>query len=142
TVHGQGTATEIHARDLTLDKFIDAGTLAAATSLPRTAGDPHTVLMTGSNGWLGRFLALEWLQRLSATGGERIAVVRGHDAATARSRVETVFDSGDPKLLGRFRELATDHLEVVAGDIGERNLGLDLATWRRLTESVDVIVHP
>jgi len=32
-VHGRD-ATEVHASDLTLDKFIDAKTLAAAASLP------------------------------------------------------------------------------------------------------------
>jgi fatty acid CoA ligase FadD9 len=140
-VHGQG-ATEVHASDLTLDKFIDATTLANALTLPRATGATTTVLLTGANGWLGRFLALEWLERLSQTGGTLIAIVRGRDAAAARSRLETAFDSGDPELLQRFRELAADHLEVVAGDIGERNLGLDLATWHRLAQSVDLIVHP
>ena len=37
TVHGQG-ATTVYASDLTLDKFIDAATLAAAQTLPRVAG--------------------------------------------------------------------------------------------------------
>ena len=45
-------------------------------------------------------------------------------------------------LLRRFRDLAAEHLEVLAGDIGEPNLGLDEATWNRLAESVDLIVHP
>jgi fatty acid CoA ligase FadD9 len=45
-------------------------------------------------------------------------------------------------LLRRFRELAADHLEVLAGDIGEANLGLDTATWTRLTGTVDLVVHP
>ena len=38
--------------------------------------------------------------------------------------------------------MAADHLEVIAGDIGEPNLGLDQATWERLAQSVDLIVHP
>jgi len=141
TVHGQGTV-ELHASDLTLDKFIDVKTLAAAKTLPHTAGQPHTVLLTGANGYLGRFLCLEWLQRLSQTGGRLICVVRGGDAATARTRLEGVFDSGDPELLGHFHELAADHLEVLSGDIGQPNLGLDEATWDRLAQSVDLIVHP
>jgi fatty acid CoA ligase FadD9 len=44
-------------------------------------------------------------------------------------------------MLRRFRDLAAEHLEVVPGDIGEPNLGVDQATWRRLGESVDLIVH-
>ena len=151
TVHGQG-ANEVRASDLTLDKFIDAETLAGAPTLPHTtnahsgaaslSGEPQTVLLTGANGWLGRFLTLEWLERLAETGGTLITIVRGRDAADARTRLEMVFDSGDPELLRRFRELASDHLEVITGDIGEPNLGLDSATWNRLADRVDLVVHP
>ena len=42
----------------------------------------------------------------------------------------------------RFRRLAADHLEVIAGDIGEPKLGVDDATWDRLAHNVDQIVHP
>jgi fatty acid CoA ligase FadD9 len=141
SVHGRG-ATEARAGDLTLDKFIDAETLAEAGTLAHPTGDPRTVLLTGANGWLGRFLALEWLERLSQTGGTLIAIVRGADPAQARARLERAFESADPALPWRFRELAADHLEVLAGDIGEPNLGLDAATWNRLASSVDLIVHP
>ena len=142
TVHGSD-AQEVRATDLTLDKFIDSATLDAAKDLPRNAiGDPQTVLLTGANGYLGRFLALEWLQRLSQTGGKLITVIRGADADAARARLESVFDSGDPQLLAQFRALAAEHLEVIPGDIGEPNLGLDDATWRQLAQRVDLIVHP
>jgi fatty acid CoA ligase FadD9 len=141
TVHGRG-ATEVRAAELTLDKFIDAETLAQASTLPRATGTPHTVLLTGANGYLGRFLTLEWLKRLAETGGKLITVIRGTDTEAATKRLEAVFDSGDPQLLDRFRTLAADHLEVIVGDIGEPNLGVDQSTWERLAQSVDLIVHP
>jgi fatty acid CoA ligase FadD9 len=141
TVHGQG-ATAISADELTLDKFIDAQTLSNAKSLPHITGEPHTVLLTGANGWLGRFVALEWLQRLSERGGKLITIVRGRSAEESRARLEKAFDSGDPELLSRFRELAATHLEVLPGDIGDQDLGVNAATWKRLTENVDLIVHP
>jgi fatty acid CoA ligase FadD9 len=141
TVHRQG-ATQVRASDLTLDKFIDANTLADANTLPRSTGEPHTVLLTGANGYLGRFLCLEWLERLSLTGGKLICIVRGADAATARTRLERVFDSGDPELMRRYHELAAGHLEVLSGDIGDPNLGLEEAAFHRLAARVDLIVHP
>jgi fatty acid CoA ligase FadD9 len=139
-IHGKGQTT-VHASDLTLDKFIDSATLTAAKTLPRATGEPHTVLLTGANGYLGRFVTLEWLERLSRTGGKLITIIRGSDAAAARARLEAVFDSGDPGLPAHFRELATEHLEVIVGDIGEPNLGLDDANWRRLADNVDLISH-
>ena len=141
TVHGRD-ATEVRAADLTLDKFIDAKTLTDAPALPRATGTPHTILLTGANGYLGRFLCLEWLERLGETGGKLVCIVRGTDAAAAAKRLGEVYRSGDPHLVERFRELATDHLEVIAGDIGEPNLGLDQATWDGLAHGVDLIVHP
>ena len=140
SVHGAG-ATEIHARSLTLDKFIDADLLKAATTLARSAGEIRTVLLTGATGFLGRFLSLEWLQRLADSGGTVICIARGRDSVQARERIEAGLDT-DPALLQRFRTLAEGHLEVLAGDIGEPGLGLDDSTWNRLANSVDLIVHP
>ncbi|MTE17243.1 carboxylic acid reductase [Nocardia aurantiaca] len=139
TVHG---GSEIRAADLTLDKFVDAATLAAAPGLPLAAHPPRTVLLTGANGYLGRFLCLEWLQRLDESDGTLVCVIRGHDAASARRRLDEVFDSGDPELSRRYRELAAHRLRVLAGDIGAPNLGLDQAVWQELADTVDLIVHP
>jgi fatty acid CoA ligase FadD9 len=141
TVHGRD-ATEVHARDLTLDKFIDAQTLAAAPSLPGPASEIRTVLLTGATGFLGRYLALEWLERMDLVDGKVICLVRAKDDATARERLDKTFDSGDPELLRHYQELAGDHLEVLAGDKGEADLGLEPATWQRLADTVDLIVDP
>ncbi|BBY08299.1 acyl-CoA synthetase [Mycobacterium noviomagense] len=141
SVHGRD-AVEVHARDLTLDKFLDAKTLADAPNLPGPSAEVRTVLLTGATGFLGRYLALEWLERMDLVDGKVIALVRAKDDATARTRLDKTFDSGDPKLLAHYRELAADHLEVVAGDKGEPDLGLDRQTWQRLAETVDLIVDP
>ena len=141
SVHGRG-ATVAHARDLTLDKFIDPQTLATAPSLPGPSTEVRTVLLTGATGFLGRYLALEWLQRMDLVGGTVICLVRAKDDAAARARLDRIFDSGDPELLRLYRRLADEHLEVIAGDKGEANLGLDQQTWQRLADSVDVIVDP
>jgi fatty acid CoA ligase FadD9 len=176
-VHGR-EATEVRASDLTLDKFLDEATLSAAASLPGPSSEIRTVLLTGATGFLGRYLALEWLERMALVDGKVICLVRGKDDAAARARLDATFDGSnsqvasllpagadsqvasllpagadsqvasllpagaDPKLLAHYREIAADHLEVIAGDKGEPNLGLDPATWQRLADTVDMIVDP
>jgi fatty acid CoA ligase FadD9 len=141
SVHGRD-ATEVHASDLTLDKFIDAPTLAAAPTLPRPSDEVRTALLTGATGFLGRYLALDWLERMDLVDGKVIALVRAKSDEDARARLDRIFDSGDLNLLAHYRELAADHLEVIAGDKGEPNLGLDQQTWQRLADTVDLIVDP
>ena len=144
SVHGRSKeqAVEVHASDLTLDKFIDAATLAAAPTLPPPSAEVRTVLLTGATGFLGRYLALEWLERMDLVDGKVIALVRAKSDEDARTRLDKTFDSGDPKLLANYQHLAADHLEVLAGDKGEANLGLDAQTWQRLADTVDLIVDP
>ncbi|WP_435591420.1 carboxylic acid reductase [Nocardia sp. bgisy118] len=139
-VHGD--TGRVTAAQLTLEAFLDPATLSAAGDLPLATGPARTVLLTGANGYLGRFLCLEWLERLSTVGGKLICLVRGADGYAARKRLDEVFDTGDAELLDRFHELAERGLEVLAGDIGEPNLGVDEATWRRLAAEVDLVVHP
>jgi fatty acid CoA ligase FadD9 len=144
SVHGrsEGPVTEVHASDLTLDKFIDAKTLRAAPTLPGPSAEVRTVLLTGATGFLGRYLALEWLERMALVDGKLICLVRAKDNATARQRLDNIFDSVDALLLHDYRELAANHLEVIAGDVSEPNLGLDPQTWQRLADTVDLIVDP
>jgi len=145
SVHGRD-AVEVHASDLTLDKFVDAATLAAAPDLPKPTSEVRTVLLTGATGFLGRYLALEWLERMDLVDGKVIALVRGKTDEEARARLDKTFGGGDfqgdPKLLAHYQQLAADHLEVLAGDKGEANLGLDQQTWQRLADTVDLIVDP
>ncbi|MFE4016249.1 carboxylic acid reductase [Streptomyces sp. NPDC059101] len=141
SVHGP-SATRLMASDLTLDAFLDTQTLARDNTPTGPLPKARTILLTGANGYLGRFLCLEWLERVAERGGTLVCVVRGSTAELARTRLDAAFDSGDPELLQRYHDLAGEHLEVVAGDIGEADLGLDKETWQRLADTVDLIVHP
>jgi acyl carrier protein len=139
SVHDRDT-TEARAADLTLDKFIDATT--AAPTLPGPGAEVRTVLLTGATGFLGRYLVLEWLEQLELVGGTLLCLVRAKPGEAAWQRLEKTFDSGDPKLLLHFQDLAADHLQVIAGDKDKANLGLDEKTWQRLADTVDLIVDP
>jgi fatty acid CoA ligase FadD9 len=139
SVHGRG-ATEVRAADLTLDRFLDGEVRTATRAQP--SAQIRTVLLTGATGFLGRYLALQWLERMSEVGGTVICLVRAKDDTAARNRLDRTFDSGDPELLHHYLDLADRHLQVIAGDKGEENLGLDPRVWQRLADTVDVIVDP
>ncbi len=139
SVHGS-EAAEVHAADLTLDKFLDAPMLNAAPTAPGPSTEVRTVLLTGATGFLGRYLVLELLEQMELTDGTLICLVRADSDEDARRRLEKIFDSGDPEFLAHFQELAADHLQVIAGDKGEADLGLDRQTWQRLADTVDLIV--
>ncbi|MGE3324951.1 MAG: carboxylic acid reductase [Acidimicrobiia bacterium] len=138
SVHGRG-ARQINASDLTLEKFIGADVLAsAATALP--SAETRHVFLTGSTGFLGRFLAIEWLERMSAVGGTVSCLVRASNDSAGLARLRDAL-SGDAALEERFERLRP-HLEIVVGDMAEPRLGIGDATYARLADSVDRIVHP
>ena len=139
SVHG-ASSSQIRAGDLKLDKFLETEIITAAQRHSTARGG--TVLLTGANGYLGRFLALEWLERIAANNGKLICLVRGTDTVAARQRLEKAFAGGDPELAAHFRELAASHLDVVTGDIGERNLGVEQALWRHWADTIELIMHP
>ena len=141
SIHGRGAA-EIRARDLSLERFLNRETLESAQHAAAPAQEIRTVLVTGANGYLGRFLCLEWLERMAAVGGRVVSIARGEDAAAARRRIASAYDTGDPELTSYFDSLARAHLEVFAGDLGESDLGLSRGDWHMLAETVDLIVHP
>lgn len=139
SVHGKG-ATEIRAAELALSKFIDADCLASAAALPESNLEARTVLLTGANGFLGRFVCLAWLEKLASLGGKVICLVRAADNTAARARLDEAY-TGDPQLEARYGELARDHLDVFAADVGEERMGLNGDDYQRLVEDVDRVVH-
>jgi glycopeptidolipid biosynthesis protein len=139
SVHGHDTE-HVHARDLKLDRFIDDATLATAPTLPGPSDDVRTILLTGATGFVGRYLVLQTLEQMKLVGGTVICLVRAKTDADARRRLDLTFDTGDAELLRYYQELAADHLEVVAGDKAEADLGLEQRTWQRLARDVDLII--
>jgi thioester reductase-like protein len=77
-------------------------------------------LVTGFPGFIGRRL----VRRLLEGDGER--------------RVVALVEE---RMAERARSLAGEGVEVVAGDISQRRLGLDDATWERLAGSVTHVFH-
>lgn len=132
---------ELAAEDFRVEAFIDGATLNAAAVLPAAPWPACSVLLTGANGFLGGRLALAWLERLARTGGRLVCLVRPSHTRSARERLEARFAHLDPTTAARWRTLAADHLEVVAGDISAPRLGLDAATYDRLAHGIEAIGH-
>lgn len=140
SVHGKN-ASQITADDLELARFMDHTILDQASSLPECVAEPQTVLLTGANGFLGHIICLEWLEKLAAKDGKLVCLVRAADNATARVRLDSAFEGLDPELEARYKALAPNHLEVLAGDVGDDLLGLNEEDYRRLAENVDRVSH-
>lgn len=132
----------LRASDLKLHKFLDEAVLTAASHAPPPVERVSNILLTGANGFLGRFLCLDWLELAADRGGKVYCLARGSDADAAFARIEKMFDSGDPELLDHFRALAEKHLEIICGDLAEPLLGLGKAGFADLAAKVDHIVHP
>lgn len=106
----------IQAADLTLQKFFSPEELQHGKSqygqpLPSTA---KHVLLTGANGFLGRFVALEALKKVTPLGGRVYCLVRAQSDEQAWERMMQAYHTPDGKLrdyLERFRS----SLVVLAG---------------------------
>lgn len=139
-VHGSAQPRQLAAGDLDIVRLQPQLADLPAPASPAAAEATRTVLLTGATGFLGRFQLLEWLERMAAVDGHVICLVRGRDQDDAAARLRDTF-AGDDELAARIAELA-QHLEVVVGDVAEARLSLDDATWQRLADTVDRIVHP
>jgi len=85
------------------------------------------ILVTGATGFIGR----EIVARLLAADRPLAVLARGRDGAGARTRVAAAL--GDAAALER--------VEIVEGDLGAVDAGLDPVDLRRLRERVETVIH-
>ena len=105
--------------------------------------ESRTVLLTGANGFLGRFLCLEWLERVATDRRQGHLPDPRRRPRGGRLAGSPPRSSGDAVARAALpRSSPQDHLEVVVGDVAEPRLGVDDATYDRLAREVDRIVHP
>lgn len=141
TVHDTASGN-ITRDELQLSSFIAKDTLQQASSISNTSHDkPQCVLLTGANGFLGRFVCLEWLEKLAAGQGQLICLIRATSDEAAKARLDTVFSGLDSQLEQRYQALARHHLQVIAGDVSEPRLGLSQRRYDDLAGQVDRISH-
>jgi fatty acid CoA ligase FadD9 len=139
SVHG-ASPTSLRASDVRIETFFRAEELEAARAAPsELPARSRVALLTGANGFLGRFLVLELLERLLGRGKKLYALVRATNDAAAFERLASSYRS-DPRLWERFRALSAN-LHVLAGDLIEPSLGLADDVYAELADEVDLILH-
>lgn len=141
SIHGVD-ATHLSKSDLALSAFISREILETA----RTASAPHNmlannILITGANGFLGRFICLDWLNSVAETGGKVTCLIRGKDNAHARERLTEIYKASGGLFASDFEKLARKHLDVFAGDLAQPQFGLADDIYAQLTTTVDRLVH-
>lgn len=140
TIHGDNVTT-VYAEQLKLDYFLDKDLLINAHHLSSFQQATKMVLLTGANGFLGRFICLQLMQTLSQIGGKLICLIRAKSNEEAKQRLCDVYSNSDKQLLTQFNQLAAKCLVVLAGDIAAQQLGLNNVTWQYLTENIETIYH-
>ena len=138
SIHSGGdSATIARASDLDLKRFLSA----PDADLAPPSIYPKHVLLTGANGFLGRFLLLELCAALAGSvGGDgdwRVTVlVRAASDEKARQRLRDSFGS----LVGEFDRFG-DRVSVLAGDLMHPRFGLPSGVYDGLCNEVDSILH-
>ena len=146
-IHG-AQATQLRASDLRLQRFIPE-VLRSLPPLPAAAAaaaDPpaQAVLLTGANGFLGRFILLNLLQAMAMekSGGRVVCLIRAASDDAAMLRLRNAFGGVDPSLEAMFGRLAQpERLSVYAADLAQPQLGLSAARHAELAAQIDCIVH-
>ncbi|KAH8901412.1 amino acid adenylation [Thozetella sp. PMI_491] len=108
----------------------------APRSRRRSKARRITVFLTGANGFLGNQILRQLLENRDVT--KVIALVRGKDAEDAKCRLVEAATRGL-----WWTELHDAKLQVWAGDLSKRRLGLSPSEWRLLAEdgNVQVMIH-
>ncbi|KAL5323930.1 hypothetical protein ACEPPN_008472 [Leptodophora sp. 'Broadleaf-Isolate-01'] len=102
---------------------------------PITPSTPLTVFLTGATGFLGAYLLRDLLTRTSPPI-KIIAHVRALDASAAMDRVKQTCQA-----YGVWDDSWLTRISCVVGDLGAPRLGLSEATFVKVAEDANVIIH-
>lgn len=113
-------------------------------SIQETYAGKH-ILVTGASGFVGKVWLAMALQRVPGIG--RISVLLRGKGRTARERFEKILNTS--MVFGPLHEehgealstFVSERVEVVSGDVSQRDLGLDPEVAERLRGEVDLVIN-
>lgn len=125
----------------TADYAADAKALAAQMLAPRyqtlhglDLASRVNILVTGVTGFLGLFIVKELMEMVPSC--HVYAHVRAKDTASGMARVVAA-----SKTFGVWTDAWADRITPVIADLSAPQLGLDTASWTKLADTIDVIIH-
>ena len=123
-----------NSEDELVDLSIEARLDSKIVAYPGSCRVPaQNIMLTGSTGFVGRFLLAQLLQDTTATV---YCLVRAHSSREALSRVRATLSRWD-----LWRDEFERRIVGIPGDLGRPRLGLDEATYQMLCREVDRIDH-
>lgn len=96
-----------------------------------------TVFLTGATGYLGAFVLRDLLRREERVQ-KVICLVRGASMEKALDRLR---ESSSDRGVWNETWATSGKLEVVIGDLGQDQFGMDSETWSRVAADADVVLH-
>ncbi|CEJ82947.1 Putative L-aminoadipate-semialdehyde dehydrogenase large subunit [[Torrubiella] hemipterigena] len=113
----------------TLDAKYQTADPAALSPATKT-----TVFVTGATGFLGSYIVKDLLQRENIHVVAHVRGTKGVPAALERLQKSL-------RGYSVWQDAWASRLSAVIGDLAQPHLGIDDATWKTLTETVDVVIH-
>ncbi|KAK9369236.1 hypothetical protein V1509DRAFT_620127 [Lipomyces kononenkoae] len=117
-------------KDMLPEKFV-------SVKEPIRPGQKVTVLLTGATGFLGSYIAYDLLAKHGKTLDVSLIV---HVRASSPEEGLKRFRSS-AQAYGVWDDSFLSRISVVTGSLEQERLGVDEATWQKLADQVDVIIH-
>jgi amino acid adenylation domain-containing protein/thioester reductase-like protein len=116
--------------DLRAEAVLDSSIVAIAGA---RVTRPQSILLTGSTGFVGRFLLAQLLQDTDAVV---YCLVRAPSEAQAAERLKATLLTWD-----LWRDECAHRMVAVAGDLRAPRLGIDDRTYQHLAHTIDTVYH-